>query len=51
MEARALPDVAHTGLSGLAMLLSPPKALLARRIVASGRTPDAAEFDKQGLRL
>jgi len=43
--------VAHSGLSGLATLLPPPKALLARRIVASGRVPDERQFDKQGLRL
>lgn len=39
------------GLSGLSQLLPAPKALLARRIVAAGGTPDAARFDKQGLRL
>lgn len=41
----------RSGLSGLAQLLPPAKALLARRIVAAGGTPDAAQFDKQGLRL
>lgn len=40
-----------SGLSGLAQLLPPPKALLARRLVAAGRTPTVFEFDKQGLRL
>ncbi len=43
--------VANTGLSGLAAVLPAPKALLARRIVASGRTPNEFEFDRQGLRL
>ncbi|HEX6813437.1 MAG TPA: radical SAM protein [Planctomycetota bacterium] len=43
--------VVHSGLSGLAGLLPPGKALLARRVVASGRKPTEAEFDKQGLRL
>lgn len=45
------PDVVHSGLSGLARALPLEKALLARRIVAAGRTPDAAEFDLKGLRL
>jgi 23S rRNA (adenine2503-C2)-methyltransferase len=43
--------VLQSGLSGLAGVLPPEKALLARRLVASGRQPTEAEFDKQGLRL
>ena len=39
------------GLSGLADVLPPQKALLARRLVASGREPDRAAFDKAGLTL
>jgi len=48
-----LPDatVARSGLSGLANLLPPEKALIARRLVAAGRMPNEFEFDKQGLRL
>lgn len=45
------PPVARSGLSGLAALLPPPKALLARRVIAAGRTPNAFEFDQKGLRL
>lgn len=45
------PSVARSGLSGLLQVLPPNKALLARRIVASGRVPTEAEFGKQGLRL
>lgn len=41
----------HTGLSGLAGLLPPPKALLARRLVAAGREPTTFDFDKAGLTL
>jgi 23S rRNA (adenine2503-C2)-methyltransferase len=44
-------DVVGSGLSGLHAALPPAKALLARRLVAAGRTPSAFEFDKQGLRL
>ncbi|HEX5050965.1 MAG TPA: radical SAM protein [Planctomycetota bacterium] len=40
-----------SGLSGLAQALPPAKALVARRLVASGRQPTMFEFDKQGLRL
>ncbi|MBL9075863.1 MAG: radical SAM protein [Planctomycetes bacterium] len=39
------------GLSGLGHVLPSAKALLARRIVAAGGTPEPAQFDKQGLRL
>jgi 23S rRNA (adenine2503-C2)-methyltransferase len=46
-----VPDVAASGLSGLANALPAAKALLARRLVAAGRTPTPFEFDKQGLRL
>ncbi len=45
------PIVVHSGLSGLAHVLPSAKALLARRLVASGRQPTEFEFDKQGLRL
>jgi len=41
----------RSGLSGLADLLPPPKALLARRLVAAGREPTRAQFDKAGLTL
>jgi 23S rRNA (adenine2503-C2)-methyltransferase len=44
-------SVVHSGLSGLTTVLPPKKALLARRIVASGRLPTEAVFDQQGLRL
>ncbi|MFO1077200.1 MAG: radical SAM protein [Planctomycetota bacterium] len=40
-----------SGLSGLAGLLPPPKALLARRLVAAGREPTTFDFDKAGLTL
>jgi 23S rRNA (adenine2503-C2)-methyltransferase len=40
-----------SGLSGLRSALPEAKALLARRLVAAGRTPTAFDFDKQGLRL
>jgi 23S rRNA (adenine2503-C2)-methyltransferase len=43
--------VARSGLSGLLHVLPPNKALLARRIVASGRVPTEETFGKQGLRL
>ena len=43
--------VSRSGLSGLAAILPPGKALTARRLVAAGRTPDEFEFDKQGQRL
>lgn len=43
--------VLGSGLSGLGQALSPAKAVLARRLVAAGRTPTAYDFDKQGLRL
>lgn len=51
MDDTLAPNVTHSGLSGLAAVLPPPKALLARRLVASGRAPTEAEFDRQGLRL
>lgn len=44
-------DVPRLGLSRLSLLLSPKKALLAVRIVAAGKVPQAAEFDRQGLTL
>ncbi len=43
--------VVGSGLSGLHGALPPAKALLARRLVAAGRTPNAYEFDRHGLRL
>ena len=47
------PDtpVVRSGLSGLATILPPEKALTARRLVAAGKTPNEFEFDKQGQRL
>lgn len=51
MDDTFSPPLSHSGLSGLATVLPAQKALLARRIVASGRTPNESEFDKQGLRL
>ncbi len=45
------PPVAHSGLSGLERMLPPKKAVLARRIVAAGRTPLPPEFDRRGMRL
>ncbi|MDO8348706.1 MAG: radical SAM protein [Planctomycetota bacterium] len=41
----------RSGLSGLATILPPEKALTARRLVAAGKTPTEFEFDKQGQRL
>lgn len=41
----------HSGLAGLALQLPPEKALLARRIVAKGGTPEPEEFDRRGKRL
>lgn len=41
----------HSGLAGLALQLPLEKALLARRIVAKGRTPEPEEFDRRGKRL
>ena len=51
MSGESPTQVACSGLSGLARVLPYHKALLARRIVASGRQPTEFEFDKQGLRL
>ncbi|MCA8973724.1 MAG: radical SAM protein [Planctomycetes bacterium] len=42
---------APPGLSGLAAALPPGKALVARRLVAAGREPTVADFDKAGLTL
>ncbi len=47
----AAAAIARSGLSGLRTVLPSNKALLARRIVASGRVPTETEFDRQGLRL
>ncbi|MEO6594830.1 MAG: radical SAM protein [Planctomycetota bacterium] len=44
-------NVVRSGLSGLAHALPAAKALVARRLIASGRQPTVFEFDKQGLRL
>lgn len=49
--AAAAGSAAAVGLGGIAGLLPPAKALLARRLVAAGRTPTALDFDQQGLRL
>ena len=43
--------LAASGLSGLCAALPDKKGLLARRLVAAGRTPTRFDFDKQGLRL
>ncbi|MBL8734931.1 MAG: hypothetical protein JNL12_00760, partial [Planctomycetes bacterium] len=40
-----------SGLSGLQQALPEAKALLARRLVAAGRTPTLQDFDEHGLRL
>lgn len=40
-----------SGLSGLQKALPEGKALLARRLVAAGRTPTLVDFDKHGMRL
>ena len=45
------PPTARSGLSGLASLLPPPKALFARRLVAAGRTPTEEAFGRQGMSL
>jgi len=42
---------AASGLSGLIEALPAAKALLARRLVAAGRTPTTLDFDQHGLRL
>ncbi len=44
-------SVVGSGLSGLAQALPLAKGLLARRLIASGRTPTPYEFDRRGLRL
>jgi 23S rRNA (adenine2503-C2)-methyltransferase len=52
VPAGAVPSgLVGSGLSGLHHALPEAKALLARRLVAAGRTPTAFDFDKQGLRL
>ena len=43
--------VVGAGLSGLERVFSSRKALLARRLLATGREVVPAEFDRQGLRL
>jgi 23S rRNA (adenine2503-C2)-methyltransferase len=45
------PRAAGTGLDGIRHLLPAEKALVARRLVATGRTPTPFEFGKQGLTL
>jgi 23S rRNA (adenine2503-C2)-methyltransferase len=50
MTAPSSPLV-RSGLAGLRQVLLPAKALLARRLVAAGRTPTEAQFEKQGLKL
>ena len=40
-----------SGLSGLCAALPGNKGLLARRLVAAGRTPNRFEFDRKGMRL
>jgi 23S rRNA (adenine2503-C2)-methyltransferase len=49
--SEAAANVIASGLSGLRNALPEAKAVLARRLVAAGRTPTPFEFDKQGLRL
>lgn len=44
-------EVSHLGLSQLSSLLSPKKAMLAMRLVAAGKVPEVAEFERQGLTL
>ena len=44
-------EVPRLGLSGLSSLLSKKKAMLALRLVAAGKDPETAEFDRQGLTL
>lgn len=43
--------LSRSGLSGLAAVLPRAKAILARRLVASGRDPAPVEFHRQGLTL
>lgn len=45
------PNIARSGLSGLARALPPDKARLAARLVAAGRTPTPFLFEQKGLRL
>jgi 23S rRNA (adenine2503-C2)-methyltransferase len=50
-QPEVTPFPLRSGLSGLAHVLPPAKALLARRLIAAGNLPTEAVFDKQGLRL
>ncbi|MEZ6037253.1 MAG: radical SAM protein [Planctomycetota bacterium] len=43
--------VVASGLSGLGRVFPPPKALLARRLLATGRPVTSQEFARQGLQL
>lgn len=45
------PQLCGSGLSGLGKVLSREKALVARRLVASGRAVTREEFDRRGWRL
>ena len=49
--SEAATNLIASGLSGLRGALPEAKAILARRLVAAGRTPLPYDFDKQGLRL
>ena len=49
--SEAAANVIASGLSGLRAALPEAKAVLARRLVAAGRTPTPFDFDKHGLRL
>lgn len=50
-ERNDLSDLVGSGLSGLGTVFSPEKTLLARRLLATGRAVEPAEFDRRGLRL
>ena len=47
----AAAELVGSGLSGLGRVLSREKTLLARRLVAAGRTVTPHEFDRRGFRL
>ena len=47
----ASPDLVGSGLSGLGQVLSREKALLARRLVATGQQVTPEVFDRRGWRL
>jgi 23S rRNA (adenine2503-C2)-methyltransferase len=51
MSGPSSSTIAASGLAGLGLALAAPKAALARRLVAAGRTPDDVEFAQKGLTL